>query len=178
MFSNFISEEVRIIVFGTIKSGKSSTANNILGSKPFETGLSGNGKTKKANRVALTSNNKIVVVDTPGFFDFQDAIHTGIMKEELSDAINLVYPGPHAIILVISVIGFSKTELDLIKWITDEKKDMLKYIYAVFTGRDILEKENKSFEKFKEKLPEPLRKFLHDLKDRVFVLITQKRPTS
>lgn len=169
MFSNFISEEVRIIVFGTINSGKSSTANNILGSVKFETKLSGYGKTKVAHRVAIKSNNKsIVVVDTPGFFDFQDAIHTGIMKEQFSEALEFAFPGPHAIILVISVIGFSKTELDIIKWITDEKKDMLKNIYVVFTGRDILEKENKTFERYADELPEPLRKFMHDLKGRVF----------
>ncbi|CAC5416251.1 unnamed protein product [Mytilus coruscus] len=149
-----------MILVGTIKSGKSSTGNAILGSGLFETRMTGSGLTREVSKQQSEKNNKrIIVVDTPGFFCIGNEDNKDTTLQHINKGISMTFPGPHAFIIVFSMLGISNTDLTMLNYILQTKK-IDDYIIVVFTGRDLIERDKIDFGTFRAELPIPIQKFL------------------
>lgn len=158
-------------MIGRTGSGKSATANTILGSKMFVTELAGTAVTKvTARRSSIRFNKNIVIVDTPGVFDTEGKENE--IKEEICKCIGISSPGPHAFILVLD-IAKQYTEEDRCTIKLFEQifgKEMYRYSIILFTRKDQLDKNRTTLEEYIQKSPKELQFLIKECGERVFAL--------
>ncbi|XP_062844418.1 GTPase IMAP family member 8-like [Trichomycterus rosablanca] len=100
--------EVNIVMLGYRNSGRSSVGNTILGKKEFDLDRA----TQCVMRQGDVAGRKITVVEVPGWFSnkpVEDS--TELLKKEIILSVSLCPPGPHAVLLAVS-LKFDFKEID------------------------------------------------------------------
>lgn len=89
------SQELEIVAFGTISSGKSSVLNLLAGNDVFATDARG-GTTVTRNEIPWPGMDKVTLVDTPGLGEVDGEAHIFVSAESAKDAdlVLLVVDGP------------------------------------------------------------------------------------
>jgi small GTP-binding protein len=79
------SGALHIVAFGTVNSGKSALLNTIAGREVFASAVVG-GTTIRRAEVPWDSEDRVVLVDTPGLGEDRDIDHERIAREQAMDA--------------------------------------------------------------------------------------------
>ncbi|XP_050391540.1 GTPase IMAP family member 9 isoform X2 [Patella vulgata] len=154
--------EIRLILIGNKRAGKSSLGNSLLQRKAF-TALS---PEDIQGSIQLADGTKIVIVDTPGIADPKTpTINT---FEELTRRVELLHPGPHVFIMVLTIDRFTQEDVDAIKYIKYWfGEDITRYLVVVFTGKDSLDYHEQTLETHIQKSREELKSLISECNGRV-----------
>jgi GTPase Era involved in 16S rRNA processing len=133
--------------------GKSSFGNTILGRREFRARRTAKSITSKCGvSDRIFGNKRLVVVDTPGFFDTE--LSPEIIIPEISGSHQSAAPGPDVFLVVLTFDRFTPQEEAAAKWISevfDERA--LDYCIIVFTGLDSLKRDKTTVEGFLQDAP-------------------------
>ncbi|XP_056307688.1 GTPase IMAP family member 8 [Danio aesculapii] len=100
--------ELRIVLMGNRKAGKSSSGNSILCREEFDLKRSA----QCVRRHGEAADKHIIVIEAPGWWKNQPVEDSPeLLKEEILLSVSLCPPGPHALLLIISLgTAFKETE--------------------------------------------------------------------
>ncbi|XP_015678767.1 GTPase IMAP family member 2-like [Protobothrops mucrosquamatus] len=133
--------ELRLILVGKSRVGKSTTGNTILARKEFES-LGEKATTMRCQRGQRRwQDRKISVVDTPNIFNSEN--HSEMVQNEITACVELSQPGPHALIFVTQVGRFTAEDVTAAKRVWDifEAKSA-RHTIVLFTRKEDLRGES------------------------------------
>ncbi|KAK6324622.1 hypothetical protein J4Q44_G00039640 [Coregonus suidteri] len=138
--------DLRLVLVGLDRVGKSAAGNTILGREMFESGVSFRSLTLKSeSREVEVCGRRVMVVDTPGLLNSD--LSEEKTQGEMERALSLSKPGPHVFLLVIQLGRFTEQE----KRVMETLEKMLspsvsEYTIVLFSYGDRL--DNTSLDEF------------------------------
>lgn len=168
--------ELRIVIFGTRWSGKSSSGNTILGAPKFECGRV---RTLQCEvRCGTVSERCLTIVDVPGWSHFPITETSEASKQQFKLSLTKCLPGPHACLLVIPLdMAFTKKQGQYVQEHLSLLGDRVwKHVVVLFTCWDYLENKTTIDDHIKSE-GEALQKVLEKCKYR-FQVFDNKRNTN
>ncbi|KAG7232896.1 hypothetical protein INR49_007960 [Caranx melampygus] len=142
------SSDLRVVLVGQERVGKSSAGNTILGRKEFHSRLSSSPVTQRCEkREGEVDGRRVSVVDTPGLFS--SVLSEDQVKARLEEALQLSSPGPHVFLLTIQLGRFTEQEQQGLKALKNMlSPDVRKHTMVLFTYGDRLEEDDIDMDRF------------------------------
>uniref|UniRef100_A0A8C1ELI1 AIG1-type G domain-containing protein n=1 Tax=Cyprinus carpio carpio TaxID=630221 RepID=A0A8C1ELI1_CYPCA len=164
--------ELRIVLMGYRRAGKSSAGNSILGREEFDLKTSA----QCVRRHGEVADRHITVIEAPGWMiNYTVEESPELLKQEILLSVSLCPPGPHAVLLIIRVdTRFKETEREVLQGHLDLLGERVwSHTIVLFTRGDSL--SDTSIEQHIESEGQGLRRLLDKCGNRYHVLNNQNR---
>lgn len=129
--------------------------------------MSGTSITRQCSQKSADRfGHKILIVNTPGLYSTTQ--FNKDFQKEIIRCIRFTLPGPHAFILVLSISRFTEEEQILLQHFVDAfGGNILQYVIVLFTRKDDLDEEGKTFDDYIKCVPATLQTLIKNCGRRV-----------